>query len=72
MKLSQVENLIEKQIEAINAMQDNAKSAAKIVEEVCNKKSAKCDAEKSANSEINGLECDNNKNSVNDPSTVAH
>jgi len=79
-KLSQVETLIEKQIEAINAMEDNTKSAAKIVEEVCNKKSvecdaqksAKCDAIKSANSEIIGLECDNNKNSVNDPSTLAH
>ena len=87
-KLSQVETLIEKQIEAINAMEDNSKSAAKIVAEVCNKnfvecdsqnsveceaqKSAKCDEQKSANSEIIGLECENNKNSVNDPSTLAH
>ena len=80
MKLSQVETLIEKQIEAINAMEDNTNSAAKIVEEVCNKKSvecdaqksAKCDEQKSANSEIIGLECENNKNSVSDPSTPLH
>ena len=79
-KLSQVETLIEKQIEAINAMEDNANSAAKIVAEVCNKKSveceaqksAKCDEKKSAYSEMIGLECENIKNSVNDPSTPLH
>jgi hypothetical protein len=57
-KFSLVEQEIEKQVEAINASENGARSA-KIVEDMC-KKSAIGDVKKSANIDAAVVDCDNN------------